>query len=176
MTYFSLSNPFLQFQHYPIAFWIMNILLYSIFDASARLLLFQHISKIRVPILIYVIMSCLQMFIDDTAIINSVITCGIAIALLYLTTRKAHLYSLTKITASYLYPYTIFEILTFLIANIIMHIIHHWDPSVHSWIANNFDSFEILVVFGISWWLINGCQKLTKRYFETVVPYHYIWT
>lgn len=56
------------------------------------------------------------------------------------------------------------------------NLVGNWDPSAHSWIANNFVSFEILLVFGISWWFINGCQKLTKRYFATVVPYHYIWS
>lgn len=176
MTYFALANPFQQFQQYPIAYWIMNILLYSITLASAKLLLFQHVSKIRVPVFIYVIMSIMTMFIDSTAVINDIITCGIAIALIYLTTIVEYHYSLTKITAFYLYPYAIFTILTVLISNIIMHIIHHWDPSMHSWIANNFDFFEELLIFGISWWFINGCQKLTKRYFATVVPYHYIWT
>ena len=94
MTYFALANPFQQFQQYPIAYWIMNILLYSITLASAKLLLFQHVSKIRVPVFIYVIMSIMTMFIDSTAVINDIITCGIAIALIYLTTIVEYHYFL----------------------------------------------------------------------------------
>lgn len=173
MNYFNISNPF---QQMPILIWVINILLYSFLDAAAMLFLFQRFSKIRIPLFIYLIMGTFELFVDDVAIINDVIRCTAAIALIYYLANPNHQFSLTKIVSYYLYLYAVYLIAMAFVGNAVMHIVHHFDPAMHSIWSQIFDAFETVIIFFVTWLILKVTKRITKTYFKMVVPYHYVWS